>query len=66
MLKKHVFIIFIYTFLHKPKISKLYLLYFISEASSAKFDKYLDSFELLISETCSQLSHIENAVALEI
>ena len=52
-------------FLHKPKNSKLYLLYFIP-ASSAKFDKYFESLELLISETFSQLSHIENAVAFEI
>jgi len=52
-------------FLHKPKNSKLYLLYFIPE-SSVKFDKYFESFELLISETFSQFSQIENAVALEI
>jgi hypothetical protein len=51
--------------LHKPKNSKLYLLYFIP-ASSAKFAKYFDSLELLISETFSQLSQIENAVAFEI
>jgi hypothetical protein len=51
--------------LHKPKNSKLYLLYFIPE-SSAKFDKYLESFELLISDTFSQLSQIENAVAFVI
>ena len=47
------------------KNSKLYLLNFIP-ASSAKFDKYFDSLVLLISETCSQLSQIEKAVALEI
>ena len=34
-------------------------------AFSAKFDKYLEIFELLISVTSSQLSQIENAVALE-
>ena len=34
--------------------------------SSTKFDKYFDSLELFISETFSQLSHIEKAVALEI
>jgi hypothetical protein len=51
--------------LHKPKNSKLYLLYFIP-ASSAKLAKYFDSLELLISETFSQLSQIENAVAFDI
>jgi len=41
------------------------LLYLIPESSS-KFDKYFESFELFISETFSQLSQIEKAVALEI
>ena len=44
--------------------SKLYLLYFIPELSE-KLDKYFESFELLISDTFSQLSQIEKAVALE-
>ena len=51
-------------FLHKPKNSKLYLLYFIPELSS-KFVRYLESLELFISVTFSQLSQIEKAVALE-
>ena len=51
-------------FLHKPKNSKLYLLYFIPELSS-KLLRYLESFELFISVTFSQLSQIEKAVALE-
>ena len=33
---------------------------------SAKLAKYFESFVLLISETCSQLSQIENAVAFDI
>jgi hypothetical protein len=40
------------------------LLYFIPELSE-KLDKYLESFELLISDTFSQLSQIEKAVAFE-
>ncbi len=31
-----------------------------------RFDEYFDSFELLISDTFSQLSQIEKAVAFEI
>ena len=50
--------------MHKPKNSKLYLLYFIPELSS-KLLRYLESFELFISVTFSQLSQIEKAVALE-
>ena len=50
--------------MHKPKNSKLYLLYLIPELSS-KFDRYLDNLELFISVTFSQLSQIEKAVALE-
>ena len=38
----------------------------LSFASSAKLAKYFDSLELLISETFSQLSQIEKAVAFEI
>ena len=41
------------------------MLYFIPELSE-KLDKYFDSFELLISDTFSQLSQIEKAVAFEI
>ena len=41
------------------------MLYFIPE-SSEKLDKYFESFELLISDTFSQLSQIEKAVAFEI
>ena len=51
-------------FLHKPKNSKLYLLYFIPDLS-AKLLRYLESFKLLTSVTSSQLSQIEKAVALE-
>jgi hypothetical protein len=60
-----VLIYFDLHFLHKPKNSKLYLLYFIPE-SSEKLDKYFESFELLISDTFSQLSQIEKAVAFVI
>ena len=52
-------------FLHKPKNSKLYFLYFIPELSS-KLLKYFESLVFLISLTCSQLLQIENAVAFEI
>ena len=51
--------------MHKPKNSKLYLLYFIPVLSE-KLDKYFESLELLISEIFSQTSQIEKAVALEI
>jgi len=51
--------------LHKPKNSKLYLLYCIP-VSSSKLVKYFESFGLLISETFSHLLHIEKAVACEI
>jgi len=51
--------------LHKPKNSKLYLLYFIPVLSE-KLVKYFESLELLISETFSHLSQIEKAVACEI
>ena len=34
--------------------------------SSSKLVKYLERFKLLISVTFSHLSHMENAVALEI
>ena len=40
------------------------MLYFIPE-SSEKLDKYFESFELLISDTFSQLSQIEKAVAFD-
>ena len=52
-------------FLHKPKNSKLYFLYFIPELSW-KLLKYFESLVFFISLTCSQLLQIEKAVAFEI